>query len=244
VIRRLLVLLALTAGLAGRAPNASACTCAPLSFDDRFAMCHAVFLGEVLEVVSAAPEVPNSMWARIRVEASWKGDPAPIVRVLTSEGGGSCGVPFTVGQRYLVFAIMGAGEFGLPAGELRTNICLRTHDYWAEDPDLALLGAPPPPAPQLGLAVTVRPNPSQGPARLVWTIPQSAGSGAHMRLDVLDVFGRRVVTLADGPVEPGPNQMLWDGRDARGRSVAAGLYRVRLECAGRVVSQSLVKIGS
>ena len=47
-------------------------------------------------------------------------------------------------------------------------------------------------------------------------------------LDVHDLFGRRVTTLVDAVLAPGRHAVTWDGRAADGRSVASGVYLVRL----------------
>jgi hypothetical protein len=74
-----------------------------------------------------------------------------------------------------------------------------------------------------------RPNPAAGPVRIACTLP----ARAHARLEVADVTGRRVATVLDGCFEPGLHEAVWDARDARGASVAAGVYVYRLVVDGR-----------
>lgn len=50
---------------------------------------------------------------------------------------------------------------------------------------------------------------------------------------VFDVLGRRLRTLP-GPRVPGEHAVVWDGRDAAGRRVAAGVYFIGLRVDGRV----------
>ena len=64
-------------------------------------------------------------------------------------------------------------------------------------------------------------------AKLLYIIPRSAGS-QDVRLKVYDVSGRLVRTLVNGPQNPGPYPVLWDGRDDDGRSVGSGNYYARL----------------
>ena len=47
-------------------------------------------------------------------------------------------------------------------------------------------------------------------------------------LRIHDAGGRLVRTLADGPRGAGRHSIRWDGRDAAGRPVAAGVYFARL----------------
>ena len=75
----------------------------------------------------------------------------------------------------------------------------------------------------------VAPNPTRGPGRFGVTLP----SAGRIRLTVMDVAGREVAVLADGPEPAGRREVSWDGRVGRGRA-DAGLYFVRLESAGQV----------
>ena len=61
-----------------------------------------------------------------------------------------------------------------------------------------------------------------------------------VRLAIHDVTGRLVIDLARGKRDAGTHTVKWDGRDRTGTHVGMGLYFVRLETAGRVVSRSLV----
>jgi len=49
------------------------------------------------------------------------------------------------------------------------------------------------------------------------------------RVDVFDVRGRLVRVLVDSILAAGAHQRVWDGRDEQARSVASGVYFVRLE---------------
>ncbi len=61
-------------------------------------------------------------------------------------------------------------------------------------------------------------------ADIAFAVPASG----RIALDVFDVGGRRVRTVEDGPREAGAYTASWDGRDASGRLVAAGVYFTRL----------------
>jgi flagellar hook assembly protein FlgD len=61
---------------------------------------------------------------------------------------------------------------------------------------------------------------------------------------VFDVDGRRVRTLVDATLGAGPHEARWDGADASGRAVGAGVYFVRLAAAGQAVSRRLVRLGA
>jgi hypothetical protein len=84
-----------------------------------------------------------------------------------------------------------------------------------------------------GLALEpVAPNPTSGASRFGVVVPETE----RIRLDVLDMAGRRVATLAEGFQPAGRREYAWDGRAARSR-VPAGLYIVRLEAGGRALTR-------
>ena len=62
---------------------------------------------------------------------------------------------------------------------------------------------------------------------------------AAVRLDVFDLQGRRVRTLADRTLPQGATVLPWDGRDSNGRALARGVYFTRLR-TGRVTLSSRV----
>lgn len=89
--------------------------------------------------------------------------------------------------------------------------------------------------PVLALACASRIPVADG-ATLAFSLP---GSG-RVRLEVLDVAGRRVAVLVDGERPAGPNAAAWDARDARGRALGAGVYLARLTAGPRSVTTKLV----
>ncbi len=87
-----------------------------------------------------------------------------------------------------------------------------------------------------GLALTAWPNPGRSRIAFAGTAP--AGSDAV--LAVYDLAGRRVASpplSADGP---GRFAAMWDGRDAAGREVPAGMYLMRLTATGGTVARRVV----
>jgi hypothetical protein len=86
---------------------------------------------------------------------------------------------------------------------------------------------------------SVSANPSSGAA----TISYSLGHAAEVRVQVLDMAGRRVATLESGTTAAGVHQVSWDGRDAGGSPVGSGVYLVRMEADGdsRAVKVALVR---
>jgi hypothetical protein len=68
------------------------------------------------------------------------------------------------------------------------------------------------------------PNPARSVAHLGFALPRAASLG----LEIHDLQGRRVRTLAGGRLAAGRYALAWDLRDDAGRPVAPGVYLARL----------------
>jgi hypothetical protein len=80
-------------------------------------------------------------------------------------------------------------------------------------------------------------NPAHTESRLAIHLPSAAGA----RVDVFDLSGRRVRTLAQGPAIPaGRSETVWDLRDASGRLVSNGVYFVKLDTMSGTAGQRIV----
>jgi len=84
--------------------------------------------------------------------------------------------------------------------------------------------------PRLG---SVSPNPATGTVSIAFSLP----GRADLRLDVYDVRGRHVRTLARETA--GSGTRAWDGADDHGRRVRPGLYFVEMR-AGAVVERARI----
>jgi flagellar hook assembly protein FlgD len=82
------------------------------------------------------------------------------------------------------------------------------------------------------------PNPLNPATTFAFTVDHTQ----HLTLDVHDVRGRRVAELAAGMFSPGRHEFRWDGRDGGGRSVASGVYLVRLHGDGIDASRTLAVV--
>ncbi len=63
-----------------------------------------------------------------------------------------------------------------------------------------------------------------------------------MSLAIYDATGRRVRNLVNGTMNAGDHNVRWNGTDASGRAVAAGIYFCRLEAEGKNYSARMVLI--
>jgi hypothetical protein len=81
----------------------------------------------------------------------------------------------------------------------------------------------------------VAPNPASGSVRVEFMVAKAT----PIRLEVLDVQGRVMTTLADGMYQPGRYQAVWDGTNNHG-SVPAGMYFLRYQAAGQKFTKRVI----
>jgi FtsP/CotA-like multicopper oxidase with cupredoxin domain len=97
-------------------------------------------------------------------------------------------------------------------------------------------------APAAPILVVKNPEPSATSPSQWSLVARPAADGAMLRLDapvrgaltveVYDVTGRRVASVARGTFDAGTHEVRWDGRDDRGRRMNAGVYFIRMETSG------------
>ena len=89
-------------------------------------------------------------------------------------------------------------------------------------------------SPELGVA----PNPVAGRMQVSYAVPRAG----PVRLAVFDGSGRAVKSFT-GNAQPGRHELAWNCRDADGRSLAPGIYFLRLSSAGVQRTAKLVITG-
>ncbi len=73
------------------------------------------------------------------------------------------------------------------------------------------------------------------------TIRYRIAEPGRVRVEIFDVQGRKLKTLADADVGPGVYQVEWDGTDTSGKPVATGVYLARLQQGrGALVNKMLL----
>jgi IPT/TIG domain-containing protein/flagellar hook capping protein FlgD len=81
------------------------------------------------------------------------------------------------------------------------------------------------------------PNPFRARTAIDFELPRSA----RVRLAIYDLVGRAVRTLVDERLSAGVHQVTWDARDNSGRSVSSGIYLLRFEAEGRILTRRLMR---
>ncbi|MCI0558890.1 MAG: T9SS type A sorting domain-containing protein, partial [Nitrososphaera sp.] len=72
------------------------------------------------------------------------------------------------------------------------------------------------------------PNPFNPETEISFALPEVS----TVKLTVIDVLGREVLTLRDGQMSPGYHRVKWTGRNASGEQVGTGVYFYRLRAVG------------
>ncbi len=80
------------------------------------------------------------------------------------------------------------------------------------------------------------PNPTHGAAAIQFRI----AAASTVTLEIFDVAGRHVRTVAHEPLVPGLYSRLWDGRDDAGNPIPAGIYLLQLRAGAEQRTQKLV----
>ncbi len=78
------------------------------------------------------------------------------------------------------------------------------------------------------ITLSAYPNPFNPITTIAFTLPQPA----TVQLDIFDLNGRLVTTIADGSFGVGRHQATWNGSTAKGEPVASGVYFCRLSATG------------
>ncbi len=92
-----------------------------------------------------------------------------------------------------------------------------------------------PRAPGLRLAAT--PNPTRAGVEIVVSVPESG----RATLEVIDVHGRVLATLADRVLPAGETPFAWDGRTRVGRDAGVGVFWVRARLGSHTATNRIVR---
>jgi len=135
-------------------------------------------------------------------------------------------------------------EFDLPSPQ---KVCVAVYKTGANEQgksgtynlviDAAFLDADDAP-PSLTRLAGARPSPFVGQTTLSFELARED----DVALEVYDLRGARVRTLARGAYPAGRHAVAWDGRDDNGRRTAAGVYLVRMASAGYTGQLKVVRV--
>ena len=83
------------------------------------------------------------------------------------------------------------------------------------------------------------PNPFNPATIIPFAVPAEAGD---VDLTIYNVLGQPVRHVWNGPLAAGEYRLVWDGRDAQGQPVAAGVYLYQLQVGDQTLIRKMVKL--
>jgi hypothetical protein len=167
---------------------------------------------------------------------TWTATGAPgasgsLAAIITGVGGLTNGVPYAWRMRTLsrnVYFPTGPWRSPSRSGRLETDF--RVPGAYLDVADGRV--------PADLLLAEVRPNPMHAFTSVVFSLSRPG----PVSLAVHDVQGRLVRTLFHGAMPAGEHRVAWDGAGEGGGAASAGIYLVRLEAEGRVLSRKLARV--
>ncbi len=85
------------------------------------------------------------------------------------------------------------------------------------------------------LSLSNNPNPFNASTRISFTLPEES----NVRLDIYNVVGQRVATLANTRFNAGNHGLIWSGRDDSGEKVSGGIYLVHLRTDSASITRKI-----
>ncbi len=136
-----------------------------------------------------------------------------------------------------VFLAPDAGSYAFPVWKVARADLAQVVSYSLEITQTVVAADPqgPPASTRLHFAA---PNPFGSST----TVAVDLATSGNVTLEVFDVAGARVATLAEGGWAAGRHRLRWDGRSGDGRTVPAGLYLVRLTTPGFSATKRVVRM--
>ena len=164
----------------------------------------------------------------------------PLLLNGTSSVGGNVGSLYGTYDNYIVMNKQGIVRYHAaniwPFGNrYHLNEILGTIDSLVT----ATVGVEPVASPARSIRLGVSPNPSRVAATVDLALPKSVASA---RVSVLDLGGRRVATLHEGPLASGAARFRWDGNGLDGTPLPAGVYLVVASLDGLSLSKRIVRV--
>lgn len=92
--------------------------------------------------------------------------------------------------------------------------------------------------PNLQLSMGIAPNPFNPMTEISFNLP----SKGPVRLRIYDTRGQLVNTLRHEVMEAGTHEVMWSGTDSRGRSMASGVYLLRLQTEAGVLLDKMMLV--
>jgi flagellar hook assembly protein FlgD len=80
------------------------------------------------------------------------------------------------------------------------------------------------------------PNPFNPSTTIKIEIPESS----HVKLEIYNIEGQEIITLADSHYRAGIYEILWNGRDKNNLQVVSGMYFCRVSSDEHIISNKML----
>ena len=80
------------------------------------------------------------------------------------------------------------------------------------------------------------PNPFNPSTIIKFNLPKRE----NVELKIFDILGREVINLFNGNLNPGSNEIRWNGQDNFGKEVASGIYLYTLKTEGKILTGKMI----
>ena len=71
-----------------------------------------------------------------------------------------------------------------------------------------------------------------------FALPQNA----HVKIEIFNVLGQKVMTLVDEDMEAGYKSVTWNGVDSHGKSISSGVYLYKMEAGDKVFTKKMLML--
>ncbi len=210
-----------------------------------YVITEAAMAGDVLSVIAAGDGHPYAIVSDASGNTSlvsWDPGTGSLLATLYAPGGYSLSDAALDGRGELYVCNSSFAAPGLFVYEAGSDTCLAGPLATGMPPVQILFdqdsSAAPPVGPGGAAVALGRPGPN--PARVLARLELTLVGPGRARVEVFDLTGRLVRSLANGPFAAGTTPLEWDLADGSGRRVAAGVYLVRAVAEGATVSRRLV----
>lgn len=80
------------------------------------------------------------------------------------------------------------------------------------------------------------PNPFNPTTTIGYNLP----ANAHVKVEVINLLGQTINTLVDQALEAGHHEVVWDGTNSNGKSVASGIYFYRIQAESFTATKKMM----
>jgi hypothetical protein len=148
------------------------------------------------------------------------------------------GAEYWVSRPDAVWQASGSGSYAPPATDIYGLVVVNdnggTGGYALGVHSAQIDVAPGPVAVTTSRIRSAGPNPTRAGAQVEYELAR----GGRAALEVHDAAGRAVATVALGPRPAGAGETSWNGRDAGGRQLPAGIYFLTLTLDGQAADRA------